>query len=220
MNQKELGRCTLTKGLGSSANPTDPTRNLLFGDKPINSTSSNLARDSNRAKGILPTEHSAVVAELLKLHEDWIGRDLNRQTFQIDWHLHSHFLILFAWNYPNPKIILNYLTYEQTQFALRIWPADLPVDLPSLPSCDFSSDWTSRCLRTSESHRFAGNPWLGDISKPLFPQGEIKVALDLEVPDFILVMIMIALRMKTSLFTQGLAAFPAYVKSLQLKQLR
>jgi len=84
--------------------------------------------------------------------------------------------------------------------------------LALIPSCDFSSDDILAAydkLKVTASQKSL----LGDISNTIIPAGEIKGALDLEVLDFILVMINDCFTAENqALFTQGLAAFPAYVK--------
>lgn len=84
--------------------------------------------------------------------------------------------------------------------------------LALIPSCDFSSDDILAAydkLKVTASQKTL----LGDISNTIIPAGEIKGALDLEVPDFILVMINDCFTEENqALFTQGLAAFPDYVK--------
>jgi len=84
--------------------------------------------------------------------------------------------------------------------------------LALIPSCDFSSD---DILAAYEKLKVTASQksMLGDISNTIIPAGEIKGALDLEVPDFILVMINDCFTTENqTLFTQGIAAFPAYVK--------
>lgn len=84
--------------------------------------------------------------------------------------------------------------------------------LALIPSCDFSSDDILAAyekLKVTASQKSL----LGDISDTIIPAGEIKGALNLEVPDFILVMVNDCFTTDNqALFTQGLAAFPAYVK--------
>jgi hypothetical protein len=85
--------------------------------------------------------------------------------------------------------------------------------LALIPSCDFSSE---DILAAYEKLKITASQksLLGDISNTIIPAGEIKGALDLEVPDFILVMINDCFTTENQiLFTQGLAAFPAYVKN-------
>jgi hypothetical protein len=85
--------------------------------------------------------------------------------------------------------------------------------LALIPSCDFSSDDILAAydkLKVTASQKNL----LGDISNTIIPAGEIKGALDLEVPDFILVMINDCYTSENqALFTQGFAAFPDYVKT-------
>ncbi|MDG1277058.1 MAG: gluconate 2-dehydrogenase subunit 3 family protein [Algoriphagus sp.] len=84
--------------------------------------------------------------------------------------------------------------------------------LALIPSCDFSSDDILAAydkLKVTASQKTL----LGDISNTIIPAGEIKGALDLEVPDFILVMINDCYTAENqALFTKGFAAFPDYVK--------
>ncbi len=84
--------------------------------------------------------------------------------------------------------------------------------LALIPSCDFSSDDILAAydkLKVTVSQKSL----LGDISNTIIPAGEIKGALDLEVPDFILVMINDCYTQENqTLFTKGMAAFPTYVK--------
>lgn len=84
--------------------------------------------------------------------------------------------------------------------------------LALIPSCDFSSDDILAAyekLKVTASQKSL----LGDISDTIIPAGEIKGALNLEVPDFILVMVNDCFTTDNqALFTQGLAAFSAYVK--------
>ena len=83
--------------------------------------------------------------------------------------------------------------------------------LALIPSCDFSSDDILAAydkLKVTASQKAL----LGDISNTIIPAGEIKGALDLEVPDFILVMINDCYTTENqALFTKGFAAFPDYV---------
>lgn len=85
--------------------------------------------------------------------------------------------------------------------------------LALIPSCDFSSDDIIAAynkLKITASQKTL----LGAISDTIIPAGEIKGALDLEVPDFILVMVNDCMDSENQqLFTQGLAAFPNYVKT-------
>ncbi|WP_439489300.1 gluconate 2-dehydrogenase subunit 3 family protein [Algoriphagus sp.] len=84
--------------------------------------------------------------------------------------------------------------------------------LALIPSCDFSND---DILEAYENLRITPSQkqLLGEISNTIIPAGELKGALDLEVPDFILVMVNDCLQKEDQeLFTQGLAAFPAYAK--------
>lgn len=85
--------------------------------------------------------------------------------------------------------------------------------LAFIPSCDFSSDdilTAYENLKITQSQK----QLLGDISNVIIPAGEIKGALDIEVPDFILVMVDDCLDTdQQQLFTKGLAAFPDFAKS-------
>lgn len=85
--------------------------------------------------------------------------------------------------------------------------------LALIPSCDFSSDDILAAydkLKVTASQKTL----LGDISNTIIPAGEIKGALDLEVPDFILVMVNDCFTEENqALFTKGFAAFPNYVKT-------
>lgn len=85
--------------------------------------------------------------------------------------------------------------------------------LVMIPSCDFSSDdilAAYQNLKVTTSQK----KLLGEISNTIIPAGEIKGALDMEVPDFILVMVNDCMTSENQTkFTTGLAAFPDYVKS-------
>ncbi|MCE7055974.1 gluconate 2-dehydrogenase subunit 3 family protein [Algoriphagus sp. AGSA1] len=84
--------------------------------------------------------------------------------------------------------------------------------LALIPSCDFSTD---DILEAYENLKITNTQkqLLGEISNTIIPAGELKGALDLEVPDFILVMVNDCLKREDQeLFTQGLAAFPDYAK--------
>lgn len=85
--------------------------------------------------------------------------------------------------------------------------------LTLIPSCDFSSDdilAAYKKLKVTASQKTL----LGSISDTIIPAGEIKGSLDIEVPDFILVMVNDCMDTSNQeLFTQGLAAFPDYVKN-------
>lgn len=85
--------------------------------------------------------------------------------------------------------------------------------LALVPSCDFSSDDILSAynkLNVTVSQKAL----LGQISNTIIPAGEIKGALDIEVPDFILVMVNDCMNAEQQAqFTAGLAAFPEYVKS-------
>lgn len=84
--------------------------------------------------------------------------------------------------------------------------------LAFIPSCDFSSDdilTAYNNLKITQSQK----QLLGDISNVIIPAGEIKGALDIEVPDFILVMVNDCLDSEQqTLFSTGLAAFPDFAK--------
>ena len=84
--------------------------------------------------------------------------------------------------------------------------------LALIPSCDFSSD---DILAAYENLKVTNSQkqLLGQISDTIIPAGELKGALDLEVQDFILVMVNDCLKKEDQeLFTQGLQAFPDYAK--------
>ncbi len=85
--------------------------------------------------------------------------------------------------------------------------------LAFIPSCDFSSDDILAAyekLKVTESQK----KLLGDISNTIIPAGEIKGALDLEVNDFILVMVNDCMDEETQQrFTKGFSDFPAYAKA-------
>lgn len=85
--------------------------------------------------------------------------------------------------------------------------------LAFIPSCDFSSDdilTAYENLKITQSQK----QLLGDISNVIIPAGEIKGALEIEVPDFILVMVDDCLTSEQQmLFTTGLTAFPDYAKN-------
>lgn len=82
-----------------------------------------------------------------------------------------------------------------------------------IPSCDFSSDdiiaaYEKLQIKASEKDL------LGSISNTIIPAGEIKGALDIEVPDFILVMVNDCMNSEQQQkFLTGLRAFPDYVKN-------
>lgn len=87
-----------------------------------------------------------------------------------------------------------------------------------IPSCDFSSD---DILAAYENLKVTASQkkLLGEISNTIIPAGEIKGALEIEVPDFILVMVNDCMTTENqSQFTAGLAAFPDYVKNTAGKQ--
>lgn len=82
-----------------------------------------------------------------------------------------------------------------------------------IPSCDFSKE---DILAAYENLKVTASQktLLGLISDTIIPAGEIKGALDLEVPDFILVMVNDCFTQENQgKFTAGLAAFPDYVKN-------
>ncbi|MHA7129549.1 gluconate 2-dehydrogenase subunit 3 family protein [Algoriphagus namhaensis] len=84
--------------------------------------------------------------------------------------------------------------------------------LAFIPSCDFSSDDILSAyekLKITQSEK----TFLGNISNTIIPAGEIKGALDIEVPDFILVMVNDCMDAEQQAkFTSGLRAFPDFVK--------
>lgn len=81
-----------------------------------------------------------------------------------------------------------------------------------IPSCDFSSDdilAAYQNLKVTASQKAL----LGAISDTIIPAGEIKGALNLEVPDFILVMVNDCFTKENQdKFTAGLAAFSDYAQ--------
>lgn len=81
-----------------------------------------------------------------------------------------------------------------------------------IPSCDFSSDdilAAYQNLKVTASQKTL----LGAISDTIIPAGEIKGALNLEVPDFILVMVNDCFTKENQdKFTAGLTGFPDYVQ--------
>lgn len=82
-----------------------------------------------------------------------------------------------------------------------------------IPSCDFTKE---DILAAYENLKVTASQkaLLGSISDTIIPAGEIKGALDLEVPDFILVMVNDCFTQENQeKFTAGLAAFPDFVKS-------
>ncbi|MEB2774753.1 gluconate 2-dehydrogenase subunit 3 family protein [Algoriphagus sp. D3-2-R+10] len=85
--------------------------------------------------------------------------------------------------------------------------------LALIPSCDFSSDdilAAYKNLKVSASQKHL----LGEISDTIIPAGELKGALELEVPDFILVMVNDCMNTENqALFSTGLAAFPDFAKN-------
>ncbi|WP_296703339.1 gluconate 2-dehydrogenase subunit 3 family protein [Algoriphagus sp.] len=84
--------------------------------------------------------------------------------------------------------------------------------LAFIPSCDFSSDdilSAYKNLKITQSQK----QLLGNISNVIIPAGEIKGALDIEVPDFILVMVNDCMDSEQqTLFTTGITAFPEFAK--------
>lgn len=107
------------------------------------------------------------------------------------------------------------LTQNNTSMNRRIALRHLALisgGLAFIPSCDFSSDdilTAYENLKITQSQK----QLLGDISNVIIPAGEIKGALDIEVPDFILVMVDDCLTSdQQALFTKGIAAFPDYAK--------
>lgn len=81
-----------------------------------------------------------------------------------------------------------------------------------IPSCDFSNDdilAAYQNLRITASQKNL----LGAISDTIIPAGEIQGALNLEVPDFILVMVNDCFTKENQdKFMAGLSAFPEFVK--------
>jgi hypothetical protein len=81
-----------------------------------------------------------------------------------------------------------------------------------IPSCDFSSDDILAAYQNLKVTASQKN-LLGAISDTIIPAGEIKGALNLEVPDFILVMVNDCFTKENQdKFTAGLTAFPNYVQ--------
>lgn len=82
-----------------------------------------------------------------------------------------------------------------------------------IPSCDFSKEDILAAydkLKVTPSQKAL----LGAISDTIIPSGEIKGALNLEVPDFILVMVNDCFTQENQdKFAAGLAAFPEYVQN-------
>lgn len=84
--------------------------------------------------------------------------------------------------------------------------------LALIPSCDFSSD---DILAAYENLKVTASQkqLLGNISDTIIPAGELKGALELEVPDFILVMVNDCMNAENQmLFSSGLVAFPDFAK--------
>lgn len=87
-----------------------------------------------------------------------------------------------------------------------------------IPSCDFSSDDILAAYQNLKITASQKN-LLGVISDTIIPAGEIKGALNLEVPDFILVMANDCFTKENQdKFTAGLTAFPAYVEKTSGKK--
>jgi hypothetical protein len=84
--------------------------------------------------------------------------------------------------------------------------------LALIPSCDFSKEdilAAYQNLKVTASQKSL----IGVISDTIIPAGEIKGALDLEVPDFILVMVNDCFTKENQeKFTAGLLAFPDHVQ--------
>ena len=89
--------------------------------------------------------------------------------------------------------------------------------LVMIPSCDFSSDdilAAYQNLKVTNSQK----KLLGEISHTIIPSGEIKGALELDVADFILVMVNDCMTTENQQqFTAGLAAFPKYASEAKGK---
>jgi hypothetical protein len=84
--------------------------------------------------------------------------------------------------------------------------------LALIPSCDFSKN---DILAAYENLRVTATQkaLLAAISDSIIPAGEIKGALDLEVPDFILVMVNDCFTKENQeKFAAGLEAFPGYAE--------
>jgi len=90
--------------------------------------------------------------------------------------------------------------------------------LALIPSCDFSSEDILAAyenLQVTPSQK----QLLGSISDTIIPAGELKGALELEVPDFILVMVNDCMSEENQkLFSNGLSAFPDYAKNMAGKR--
>ncbi len=90
--------------------------------------------------------------------------------------------------------------------------------LALIPSCDFSKDdilAAYKNLKITQSQK----DLLGAISDTIIPAGEIKGALNLEVHDFILVMVNDCFTKENQeKFTAGLSTFPDYVKESKGKK--
>lgn len=89
--------------------------------------------------------------------------------------------------------------------------------LAMIPSCDFSQEDILKAydkLGITPSKKAL----LGQLSDTIIPAGEIKGALDLEVHDFVLVMVNDCFSEENQKrFSAGLKAFPAYVKTVSGK---
>ncbi|WP_026966689.1 gluconate 2-dehydrogenase subunit 3 family protein [Algoriphagus terrigena] len=82
-----------------------------------------------------------------------------------------------------------------------------------IPSCDFSKEDILAAYQNLNITQSQKN-LLAAVSDTIIPAGEIKGALDLEVADFILVMVNDCFTKENQgKFSTGLAAFPEYVKS-------
>ncbi|WP_111669229.1 gluconate 2-dehydrogenase subunit 3 family protein [Algoriphagus litoralis] len=84
--------------------------------------------------------------------------------------------------------------------------------LALIPSCDFSKDDILAAYQNLKV-TISQKALLGAISDTIIPAGEIKGALNLEVPDFILVMVNDCFTKENQdKFTAGLTAFPDYAQ--------
>lgn len=85
--------------------------------------------------------------------------------------------------------------------------------LALIPSCDFSKEdilAAYQNLKITASQK----KLIGLVSDSIIPAGEIKGALEIEVPDFILVMVNDCYTQENrDKFSAGLAAFPDFVKT-------
>ncbi len=85
--------------------------------------------------------------------------------------------------------------------------------LALIPSCDFSANDIIAAYEKLQITN-AEKELLGIISNTIIPAGEIKGALDIEVPDFILVMVNDCMKPdQQAKFMSGLRAFPDFVKN-------